>query len=260
MKKALFFVLTVINFQLLSCASNPAFVGKMLPGIIARDEKKLAQNPSDNDLILETGQYYISYANAFIQGPAEMLPPSQFAVRDREKLRAKEYYLKGVEILNTASNVDDDTAFLYWKAAGTLAAFSVDPLDVNQGLKLGSAISMLEHAYEIDPGWGNGTLDEMFFTLYSSLPGALGGDAKMAESAFKKAEEKSGGRHTGLYITYATSISVPNQNYTEFKAMLNKAIAINPSDDKDAALVNKINIKKAKYLLQNARYYFIEVD
>ena len=79
----------------MSCATNPAFVGKALPSIIAGNEKKLAKNPGDKALILETGRYYISYANAFVETPADMLPSEQHEQKTAEKKRAKELYLRG---------------------------------------------------------------------------------------------------------------------------------------------------------------------
>jgi predicted anti-sigma-YlaC factor YlaD len=98
----------------MSCATSPAFVGKALPSIIAGNERKLEKNPGDRALILETGRYYISYANAFVEAPADMLPPEQHEKKTAEKKRAKELYLRGIAVLETTEDTDDDVDFLYW--------------------------------------------------------------------------------------------------------------------------------------------------
>jgi predicted anti-sigma-YlaC factor YlaD len=243
----------------LSCATSPAFVGKALPSIIAGNEKKLAKNPDDKALILETGTYYISYANAFVDAPAEMLPSEQYTKKTAEKARAKELYLRGVEILETAEDVDDDGDFLYWKAAGVLAAFAIDPFDYASGLgaKLTEHIAMLNHAYEINPDYINGALDELLFRVYASLPAELGGNKDEAKKYYEQALAKTKGLRPGIFITWAQTISIAAQDYDEFKAMLERALAINPNQDKANVLANKLDQKKARWLLKNADNFFI---
>jgi predicted anti-sigma-YlaC factor YlaD len=246
----------------LSCATSPAFVGKALPSIIKGNEKKLEKNPGDKMLILETGRYYISYANAFVDGPAGMLPSEQHEKKAAEKKRAKELYLRGVEVLETAEDVDDDVDFLYWKAAGVLAAFALDPFDYSSGLgsKLAGSIAMLRRAYEINPDYNNGALDEMLFRINISLPAELGGDKAEAKQYYDRALEKSKGLRPGIFITWAQNVSIASQDYTEFKAMLERALAINPNKDKANALANKLDQRKARWLLENAGNFFIDAE
>ncbi|MDR0639301.1 MAG: TRAP transporter TatT component family protein [Spirochaetaceae bacterium] len=246
----------------MSCATSPAFVGKALPSIIAGNEKKLAKNSGDKALILETGRYYISYANAFVETPADMLPPEQYERKTAEKNRAKELYLRGIAVLETAADVDEDIDFLYWKAAGVLAAFAIDPFDYTSGLgaKLPACISMLNHAYELAPDYNNGALDELLFRVYAALPAEMGGDKAKAKTYFERALEKTHGLSPGLFVTWAQSFSIPSQNYAEFRTMLERALAINPNRDKANALAHKISQKKARWLLDNAEHFFIDVE
>jgi predicted anti-sigma-YlaC factor YlaD len=255
-------IVGLVSLVFLSCATNPAFVGKALPSIIAGDEKKLAKKPDDKALILETGRYYISYANAFVDASAEMLPSEQYEKKASEKKRAKELYLRGIEILETAEGVDNDVDFLYWKAAGVLAAFALDPFDYSSGLgaKLPGRIAMLHHAYGINPDYNNGALDEMLFRIYVSLPAELGGNKDEAKRYYERALEKSQGLRPGIFVTWAQTVSVAAQDYAEFKAMLERALAINPNKDKANALANKLDQKKARWLLENAGNFFVEVE
>jgi predicted anti-sigma-YlaC factor YlaD len=255
----------VVGFAALifaSCMSSPSFVGAVLPGQLERNEKKLTRNPLDTALLLETGRYYISYANAFVQTPAEMLPPEDFGQKMSEKARAKGLYLRGVELLERAVDVDDDVDFLYWKSAGYLAAYSLDPFDFNSGLsaKLPVSLDMLTRARALDPDYEEGTLDELAFLIYASLPVEMGGDKARAKQFFEAALEKSRGLRPGLFVSWAQVLSVYAQDYGEFKAMLDRALAINPREDKKNVLINKINQTKAQYLLDNAQYFFVEVE
>ncbi|MDR1231727.1 MAG: TRAP transporter TatT component family protein [Spirochaetaceae bacterium] len=259
---ARFGIIGLVSLVFLSCTTSPAFVGKALPSIIAGNERKLEKKPGDKALILETGQYYISYANAFVDAPAEMLPSEQYEKKVAEKTRAKELYLRGIEILDTAENVDDDVDFLYWKATGVLAAFALDPFDYSTGLgaKLAGRIAMLHHAYEINPDYNNGALDEMLFRIYISLPAELGGNKDEARRYYERALEKSKGLRPGIFVTWAQSVSVPAQDYAEFKTMLERALAINPNKDKANTLANKLDQKKARWLLEHAGNFFVEVE
>jgi predicted anti-sigma-YlaC factor YlaD len=119
---------------------------------------------------------------------------------------------------------------------------------------------MLNHAYDINPDYNNGALDEMLFRVYAALPAEMGGDKERAKQYFDSALKKTGGQRPGIFITWAQSISVAAQDYAEYKAMLEKALAIDPNRDKANVLANKLDQKKARWLLQNAGYFFIEVD
>jgi predicted anti-sigma-YlaC factor YlaD len=263
---ARFVIIGVFVQAFLACATSPAFVGKALPSIIAGNEKKLEKNPGDRALILETGRYYISYANAFVETPADMLPLEQYERKMAEKQRAKELYLRGIEVLETDTAADtasaEDIDFLYWKAAGILAAFAIDPFDYSSGLnaKLPEGIAMLNRAYEIDPDYNNGALDEMLFRVYAALPAEMGGDKEKAKTYFERALAKTQGLSPGIFVTWAQSFSIPAQNYAEFRTMLERALSINPNRDKANTLAHKISQKKARWLLDNAEYFFIEVD
>ncbi|MDR0497273.1 MAG: TRAP transporter TatT component family protein, partial [Treponema sp.] len=52
---------------------DPELVGAALPFAIKMYEALLSQNPNHHGLLLTTGSLFVMYANAFVQGPAEML-------------------------------------------------------------------------------------------------------------------------------------------------------------------------------------------
>jgi predicted anti-sigma-YlaC factor YlaD len=262
--------------------SDPQLVGDALPFAIKLYETLLAQNPDHQGLLLTTGSLFVMYANAFVQGPAEMEPPARAAERQAGKARAKSLYLRGADLLYRglerrypgfsgafkAGNLDaylsemkkEDVPFLYWGGAGILAAYSLDNFDLNLGVRVPEVGAMMNRAYALDPDFNNGAIDDFFILFYASLPPTIGGDKARAEAHFQRAVEKTGGLAAGPYVSYAVSVAVPAQDYNTFKEKLEAALAVDPEGDPANRLVNLISQKKARYYLDNAADYFLELD
>jgi predicted anti-sigma-YlaC factor YlaD len=268
-------------------------------------ESLLAGNPKHEGLIVTTGSLYVMYANAFVQGPAEMLPSSRFAEREASKQRAERFYIRGSGILNKgleqkfpgftwevffpdqendSSQITDeqrqqekqrrasrdkylaklkkaDVPLIYWTAAATLSAFSLNPLtNVEQGMRIPALITLVTRAYQLDPDFNGGALDDFFLLVYGSLPDYMGGNKAEAEKHYKLALEKSEGHAAGPYISYAQAIAQPAQDYETWKACLETALAINVDDYPSKRLENILAQRKARYFLDNAVYFFADID
>jgi len=261
--------------------SDPELVGDALPFAIKMYEALLDKNPKHQGLRLTTGSLFVMYANAFIQGPAEMLDPiDSYYERLDSMERAKKLYIRGKEILYTALEYKypgfskatvqeglapllkkckkDDVSLLYWAAAGGFAAYSIDVFDFDLGYNIPEWGAMMERAYELDPGFNQGAIDEFYILYYASLPENMGGDKAKAEVHFKRALEKSGGLTAGPYVSYAKAVcaDAQNPNYDAFIENLNKALDIDPDLDKSNRLVNILTQRKAKHMLDYADDYF----
>jgi len=231
------------------------------------------------------------YANAFVQKPAEQLPRDNYTERQAALERAKKLYLRGQALLyrglnlkypgfdgayqsfasqdtsqrNTQSAFTDilakmkkeDVPSLYWAAAGGLSAFSLNPLDLDLGMRIPEFFALVQRAYELDPDYNSGALDEFFLLYYASVPGYLGGDKSRAEMYYKRALEKSKGLLASPYVSYAQAVAIPAQDYDTFKSCLDAALAINPDEDPSNRLVNIISQRKARYLLDSASQFFV---
>jgi predicted anti-sigma-YlaC factor YlaD len=262
--------------------SDPKLVGDAIPFAIKLYESLLSANPEHQGLINTTGSLFVMYANAFVQGPAELLPPSMYAEREAEKERAKKLYLRGLGLLYRglelkypgfdgafqngslpgilAKMKKADVPALYWSAAAGLSAFSLNPFDMELGVRIPEFYALVERAYILDPDFNNSALDEFFFLFYASLPEGMGGDREKAELHYAKALEKSGGLSAGIYVSYAQAITIPGQDYDKFQELLETALSINPDDDPANRLVNIISQQKARYLLDSAIMYFVNFD
>ena len=259
---------------------DPELVGGALPFAIKMYEALLSQNPNHQGLLLTTGSLFIMYANAFVQGPAEMLDSiDYYEERNAGMDRAKALYLRGNAILYSALDKKfpgfpgaavadgslnallkkckkEDVPLLYWAVAGGLAAYSIDVFDFDLGSNIPEWGAMIGRAYELDPDFNNGAIDDFYIQFYSAMPETLGGDKARADTHFKLAVEKTRGLSAGPYVSYARSICVPAQDYDSFKENLEKALAINPDDDPPNRLVNILTQKKARHLLDTAYEYF----
>ena len=259
--------------------SDPELVGDALPFAIKIYEALLDSNPKHQGLMLVTGSLFIMYANAYVQGPAEMLPQTEWQAREEGQKRAKQLYLRGDAILYRALNEKypgftkaaaqentlqtflkkckkEDAGLLYWAVAGGMAALSLDIFDFDLATRMPEWKLMIERAYELDPNYGGATLDEFLIIFYGSLPELLGGDKERAKLHFRRALEKTGGNSAGAYVSYVQSICVPAQDYETYKSYLEKALAIDPDANVSTRLVTIISQRKARWLQDNAWNYF----
>ena len=260
--------------------NDPELVGDAMPFAIKMYEILLEQNPTHQGLLLTTGSLFIMYANAFVQGPTEMLDPVYFyEERIMGLARAKLLYLRGYTILTSAlekkfpgfsdANVSDgtlntllqqckkeDVPLLYWTVAGGLAAYSLDLFDFELGSKIMEWGAMFARAYELDPHFNNGAIDDFYILYYASLPDTMGGDKDKAEYHFRLALENSRGLSVGPYVSYAQAVCIPAQDYNAFRENLEKALAIDPNEEPSIRLLNIILQRRARHLLDTADNYF----
>jgi predicted anti-sigma-YlaC factor YlaD len=259
--------------------SDPELVRDALPFAIKMFEALLDSTPKHQGLMLTTGSLFVMYANAFVQGSAEMLDIGDWQEREAALNRAKQLYLRGNAILyraldtkykgfiNAIAQEDtraaalkkckkEDVALLYWAVAGGMAAFSLDVLDFDLSVHLSEWSAMIMRAYELDPDYGGASLDEFLVIFYAALPELLGGDKEKAKFHYQRALEKTGGNSAGAYVSYAQSICISAQDYETYKDCLEKALAIDPDADISTRLVTIISQRKARWLLDNAYKYF----
>ncbi|MDR0998608.1 MAG: TRAP transporter TatT component family protein [Treponema sp.] len=264
--------------------NDPQLVGDALPFAIKMYEALLGAAPDHEGLILTTGSLFVMYANAFVQGPVEFLPSPRYEERQAAQSRAKNLYIRGVTILRDglerkypgfgaatleegtlapylAKMKKNDVPLLYWIAGGTLSAFSLDPFDFSVSLRVPDCLAYVDRAYELDPGFNSGALDDFYVLAYASLPAGYGVNPELVPLHFERALEKSGGTLAGPYVSYAQAAAIPAQDYEAFRSNLQKALAIDINADPSNRLVNIIAQRKARILLEKAGdYFFLNED
>lgn len=265
-----------------SSDNDPDLVGQALPFAIKLYETLLVSLPDHAGLRLRTGSLYIMYANAFVETPADTTPRGELAAKEYLLARAKNLYLRGRDMLfvslekrNPAIRAQltdrrykeamapfgrKDVDLLYWTALGWLAAFSVDPFDMTLGQTVPQTRAMIERVAELEPGYGRGALDSFYVGYYGSLPDYLGGDPAQARGHFVRAQAQAGKTDTSSLLALATTVCVKEQNAAEFKDLLGRVLAFDPESHPANRLVNTLNRRKARWLLDHIDDFFIEVE
>ncbi|MEI6387210.1 MAG: TRAP transporter TatT component family protein [Spirochaetota bacterium] len=232
--------------------------------------------------VVQLGSLEVMYANAYVQGPAERLPPKDFDRKQRELKDARSHYLAsakslGAELerrfpgiaaalkageaqpfLATAGNAD--VGLLYWTSAAIMSAYALDPLDVELSMRIREVKVLMARAYALDPDFGQGSLDEFYISFYGSLPASFGGDKELAKHHFEEALRKSGDGSVSAYTAYAMAVFVPAQDYREWKVLMQKALAVDLSKFPDRRLANDVARTKALWLYGRKDDLFLETE
>ena len=258
---------------------DPELVADALPFAMKLYETLLAEVPNNTELLLTTGSMFAMYANAFVQGPAGMLPDSEFERKGEMLARAKNLYLRGREYClralelrhpgfrkaleaNQAGKLLEamdpkDVPYLFWASASWMGAFSTNPFDMELLITLSRPLSLMDRAYRLEPGFNNGSIEEFYISAYGSLPASLGGSPDKAREHFQKALEYTRGLKAGPYVALATAVDVPAQNSAEFKELLQKALAVDVNAKPENRLENLLAQRKARWLLQHIGDFFL---
>jgi len=263
--------------------NDPELVRDFFPTALKLYEIMHLQNPEHEGLAIMTGQLYVMYANAFVQGPAERLPIEQFDEQDAAYRRAQNFYVRGknyvlkaldhryqsfsVAVFGTDEEAmkamlskcrKSDAAALYWAGSGTLGAFSLSPLDSAYVPILPGSVAMLERAAALDPAFNNGALWEVLMAFYAAAPESLGGGRDKALEAYAKAVEYSGGKSPGAYIAYVRSFCIPLQDGAGFDEYIDKALAIDPESQSENRLALTIAHRQAVWLKDHKADFILE--
>ncbi len=174
---------------------DPEFIADALPFTLKVFESLLQSDPKNISLIEATAGGFISYANGFLQSPAELLEYEQ--IDEKEKLlkraaamyrRGGVYASRGLELLYPgfdsyfsegnwqaamANLKVDAVPFLYWKAAAIMGEFSVDSFNPGLMLCVPEAVALGVKALELDGDYNQGALHDLFVAVFANLPVSL---------------------------------------------------------------------------------------
>ncbi len=258
--------------------NDPEFLGDALPFALKLQESILEQSPKHKGIHLATTTGFCSYAYAYLAFPADTMSDDYFDQKQhlykRAKkmyLRARDYGIKGLSIkypnfmeglqANADSTLErtkkEDCDLLYWTALSWMGAFTVDKFDMTLAVSAKLAQKMLFRVEALNPDYGDGSLDEFFVSYYGGMPVAMGGSPTKARLHFDRAVALSDTNSAGPYIALATTISINQQNLSEFRDLLKKAESILPEDDEKNLLLRTLHQQKARWLLAHEEDFFL---
>jgi predicted anti-sigma-YlaC factor YlaD len=246
-------------------------VGDALPFGLKLTESLLAQSPRHRGLLLTTSRGFVLYSYAYVDYAASIAADEDLdrarELRGRARrlyLRAFQYGIRGLErsypgleaellkdpraavrtIKEKGRTVD--MAFMYWTAASLGLAISVSPGDAALLARLPEVTALLDRALEIDEAWQAGALHEFKVVLAGAAPGSA--DVALIRSHYDRAVELSRGKSASVHLAYAEAVSVPLQNATEFRELVQRALDVNPEDEPSVRLVNLLAHRRAQWL------------
>ena len=220
MKKEVFFLFSILIIILSSCSINrfatrlvadalssgeggsvftsdndPEFIATALPFALKTFESLLKSDPENLGLLESTSSGYISYANAFLQSPAEVMEYDEIEKKEHLLSRAASMYRRGAAFADRGLDIlypgfkslfdtadwslafkylnSDAVPFLYWKAAAILGEFSVDSFNPELMLKVPYAFALIVRALELDEDYNQGSLHDLMIAVNGNIPVSL---------------------------------------------------------------------------------------
>jgi predicted anti-sigma-YlaC factor YlaD len=258
---------------------DPDLVGQAVPFGLKLMEGLLAESPKHRGLLFAASSGFTQYSYAYVQEPSEELEGDDLAkanfLRARARrlyLRARDYGLRGLETKHPGfgaavredsrgavrSTTRRDVPLLYWTAVSWGAAISLSKDRPDLVAEQPLAEALIDRAYELDPDFAHGAIDQFLISYESARQGANGDFASRSKQHFDRAVKLTSGQSASPFVAYAESVSVQKQNRGEFEAFLQKALAVDPDARPEWRLSNLIAQRRARWLLSREGELFLE--
>jgi predicted anti-sigma-YlaC factor YlaD len=265
--------------SLFSTDDDPDLIKAAAPFSLKMMEGLLQQTPNHKGLLLACSSGFTQYAFAFVASEADQIEDVNLEkateLRSRSKrlyLRARKYGLRGLEVdrpgfenvlrkgpkeaVNTLAL--RDVPLMYWTAISWVAATSVVKDDADLIADLPIVEALIYRALELDEKFNNGAIHS-FLIAYEMGNETGGGDPeKKAREHFRRAVELSRGQLAGPFVSLAESVSVAQQDKTEFQDLLGKALQIKVDEKPEFRLENLLIQRRARWLLSRENQLFVD--
>jgi predicted anti-sigma-YlaC factor YlaD len=258
---------------------DPDLIRGALPFSLKLIESLLAQTPDHKGLLLSAAAGFTQYAYAFVQEDADETedrdPEAAEALRRRARRlyrRARDYGLHYLEVDHPGFGDQvrkdskgalggiqrEDVPGLYWTAAawGSLISLSKDDPDLLADLPVVEALA--RKALDLQEEYDHGALHEFLISFEGSRSDTMGGSVSRARAHFDRAMELSGGSRAAPLVALSETVSVRNQNRSEFESLLKKALAVDPDARPEWRLANLVMQRRARWLLGREDLLFAE--
>jgi predicted anti-sigma-YlaC factor YlaD len=258
---------------------DPELVKGAVPFGLKLMESLLLESPRHKGLLLAACRGFTQYGYAFVQQEADEIEEKDvekaMEMRARARrlyLRARNYGLRGLEGVlpgfeRTARNnprksvqglKSGDVPLIFWTAVSWAAAISVTKDDSNLIADLPVIEALIDRALELDEGFDDGAIHSFLIAYEMNRETASGDPEERARRHFKKAMAFSGGKLCGPLVTLAESISLAKQDKTEFRTLLQQAVAIDLDAKPEWRLANTLTQRRARWLLSRMDKLFVD--
>ncbi len=249
-------------------------VGEALPFGLKLTESLLQESPKHRGLLLTATRGFVLYSYAYVDYEAEVAADEDLDRARALRLRARKLYLRafgygvrGLErshpgfasllasdpaaaarMISNKKKKHQDLPLLYWTSAALGLSISVSRNDAAMLARLPEVEVLLDRALELDSDWDEGTLHEFKVVFAGAKPGRP--DYAAIQQDYETALALSQGKRAGLYLAYAETVAVPRQDSKEFRALIKKALAVDPDENIEVRLINLLAHRRARWLLE----------
>jgi predicted anti-sigma-YlaC factor YlaD len=258
---------------------DPELIRDAAPFNLKLIETLLAENPQHEGLLLSACSGFTQYAYAFVQQDADEAEGRDLETSRRLQerarklyLRAKGYGLRGLEVRHpgfgaalradpksaAAQAVREDVPFLYWTAAAWALAISLSKDSPEAVADLPAPEALVDRALQLDEAFDSGAIHVFLVTYEMSRPGGASAAVSRARRHYERSVQLSHGLMASPHVALAEAVSVKEQNRPEFKALLEKALAIDADAKPDWRLQNLISQRRARWLLARTDELFVD--
>ncbi|HEX4986529.1 MAG TPA: TRAP transporter TatT component family protein [Burkholderiales bacterium] len=258
---------------------DPELVRAATPFGLKLIDGLLDESPRHRGLLLAAARGYAQFAYAFVQQDAEHLEADN-AVQSRQARaraqglyrRARDYGLRGLELDHpgiaqelrrdpvraVAAASRRDVPLLFWTAAswGALIALSKDDPETLAAVPVVEA--MADRALALDEGFEHGAIHTFLISYEMARPGGRGDAADRARGHFERAMAMTSGRDAAPFVAFAEAVCVPRGRRSEFHALLDQAVGIDPDKAPANRLANLVAQQRARWLLSRIDDLFNE--
>jgi len=249
---------------------DPEFVGQAVPFSLKLIEGLLAESPKHRGLLFAAASGFTQYSYVWVQEPSEEIESEDLAksnvLRTRSRklyLRARDYGLRGLDAKHSGFSQavrqdpksavrvarKNDVPLLYWTAVSWGAAISLSKDHPELVAEQVQVEALIDRAYELDPGFDHGVIEQFLISYESARQGAKGDFAGRSKMHFDRAVALSAGQLASPYVAYAETVTIQKQQKTDFEFLLNKALAVDPDARPEWRLNNLIMQRRARWLL-----------
>ena len=257
---------------------DPEFVGQAVPFSLKLIEGLLAESPKHRGLLFAAASGFTQYSYVWVQEPSEEIESEDLAksnvLRTRSRklyLRARDYGLRGLDAKHSGFSQavrqdpksavrvarKNDVPLLYWTAVSWGAAISLSKDHPELVAEQVQVEALIDRAYQLDPGFDHGVIEQFLISYESARQGAKGDFAARSKAHFDRAVALSDGQLASPYVAYAETVTIQKQQRTEFESLLKRALAVDSDARPEWRLSNLIMQRRARWLLSREDELFL---
>ena len=272
-KKRNIYLAIFIGLFFNSCSSNrdlmfgASIAEYAIPISFKSHEKKIKNDAFNSEVYLNASKSLTQYSYGILMEKADRLMYADYYT-------AREYYSESLDLFLTSKNymiqalslrhvdfeskmktkaeVDfhvDDVPYLYWLSGSMAGSIQASQGDPEYLIDLNNIRWLLENAIAINPGWEKGSLYAAMMSVHlNDLSGDKDSERRALEY-FELADRAAKGYNIGIYVTLAESFAVSKQDKAYFLELIDKALTIDISKDKDMKQANTLSKLRAAWLL-----------